>query len=65
VVVQKRNAFKVVDKEGMVSSAIKKKASTLYLNNKKDALKAFQELSRHHPLQDHACKDFNSFERQF
>jgi hypothetical protein len=54
-----------VAKEGMVVkeiSSIKKKPSTLHQDTRKDALRAFQELTRSHLLKAQGCKSVNSLE---
>jgi hypothetical protein len=46
--------LEVKDKDGMTindTSVIKKKSSTFYLDNRKDALRAPQKLARLHPWQ--------------
>jgi hypothetical protein len=65
---QKRSACKVGAKESVVAEeikAIKKKSTTLHQDNRKDALRASQELVRSHPYQTQGYKCFNSFERLF
>jgi hypothetical protein len=46
-------------------SAFKKKLSTSYLDNRKDALRASQEFARPHTPQVPVYKIVNSFERLF
>jgi hypothetical protein len=57
--------FKISVNEGVAVkiSAIEKKPSTLHCDNRKDALRTSQELTRPYPLQAQGCTSLNSFER--
>jgi hypothetical protein len=61
-----KSHHKVGAKEVMVSeeiSTIKKKPSTFYQDNRKDALRASQELAKPHRLQAQGYERTNAFER--
>jgi hypothetical protein len=63
---QKRSKWKVVNQLGVgvkKLSVIKRKPSTLNWSNRKDALRASQELTRPHPWQAPGYKIIKSFER--
>jgi hypothetical protein len=45
----KRSVFKIKAREVMVAEEIRKNPISLHENNRKDALRASQELSRPHP----------------
>jgi hypothetical protein len=56
---QKRSTFKIVNKECIVVkeiSIIKKKSSSLHQDNRKDVLRASQELVGVYPSQDQGYK---------